>query len=381
MFPYLRLADLSICGRTKCPVISDTGRTFFLRSGRHAIANILSRETANSKDEVLLPAYHCPSMVEPTKWCGVSPVFYPLDETLMPRKEALFELVNDNTRVVLLVNYFGIEKDFSELIDQLGRLNITTVVDCSHSYFCSDAFVRGELGKADYLVASQRKFFPIYDGGMLVARKGGSDDFRLESSGQVFNVKALANMLEYATGYGGMKLCRPLFALRDSLRSHGSTGGNKSAPVEEENVEVEEESFVDKRFSRDSRLVSMSTIAGVAMRLTNKHKLVESRRHNYRLLVSSFDGHFGESPLFPELRECNVPYLFALRVKQGNRLYPLLREKGIPVLRWDHLVTDICEVSNDFAESVIHLPCHQGMDERDVAKLTESVLEVMEVLG
>ena len=49
-------------------------------SGRAAIALALEHAGIGQTDEVLIPAYHCESMVSPVRWRNATPIFYQINE-------------------------------------------------------------------------------------------------------------------------------------------------------------------------------------------------------------------------------------------------------------------------------------------------------------
>ena len=59
----------------ECPSVMHAGETALVTSGRIAVALALSELHLAPGSEVLIPAYHCSSMVEPVIWSGAKPVF------------------------------------------------------------------------------------------------------------------------------------------------------------------------------------------------------------------------------------------------------------------------------------------------------------------
>ena len=59
--------------------VLDAGRAEFVTSGTIAIALALQQMKIGKNDKVLLPAYHCISMVEPVVQANATPVFYKIN--------------------------------------------------------------------------------------------------------------------------------------------------------------------------------------------------------------------------------------------------------------------------------------------------------------
>jgi hypothetical protein len=74
--PVLSLASFSRRRPRHVPSVLDAGKVRFVTSGRIAIALALQQMKIGKNDKVLVPSYHCSSMVEPVFWAGATPVFY-----------------------------------------------------------------------------------------------------------------------------------------------------------------------------------------------------------------------------------------------------------------------------------------------------------------
>jgi hypothetical protein len=68
-----------------------------------------------------------------------------------------------------------------------------------------------------------------------------------------------------------------------------------------------------------------------------------------------------------------VPYVFPLMVANGNAAYARLRSRGIGMGRWDQIVTDVCPVARRYAETLFHLPCHQGLSREQLAGMVAAL--------
>src|SRR6476646_6865713 len=74
--PVLSLESLSNTESRHIPSVLDAKGIKFVTSGRIAIALALLQMKIGKDDQVLLPAYHCSSMVEPVIWANAVPIFY-----------------------------------------------------------------------------------------------------------------------------------------------------------------------------------------------------------------------------------------------------------------------------------------------------------------
>ncbi len=79
----------------------------YVTSARVAIALALQRLGVGPGDRVLVPAYHCLSMVEPIVFCGAEPCFFPLTPDLEVPLDALERFDLSRVRAMLVTHYFG----------------------------------------------------------------------------------------------------------------------------------------------------------------------------------------------------------------------------------------------------------------------------------
>lgn len=136
-------------------------------SGRTAIEMVI-KDIPKIK-HALLPSYCCDSMIEPFRDAGIKVSFYPvnfdngLKISLNP---------TDDIDVVFLCNYFGYElrvPDLTRFIQNGGVI----IEDITHSFFSEQSY----HDISNYIVASIRKWEPVYCGGYC-AKVDGFIEFK-----------------------------------------------------------------------------------------------------------------------------------------------------------------------------------------------------------
>ncbi len=132
-------------------------------SGRTAIETVL-KEVPHAK-KALLPSYCCESMIIPFQRAGIRVEFYPVfyDADMQYQIE-----VPPDVDVFVWCNYFGFVNEMPELSSFINRGGII-IEDITHSMLSQKQF----HAQSDYLVASLRKWEPIFCGGYCAATKGG----------------------------------------------------------------------------------------------------------------------------------------------------------------------------------------------------------------
>jgi len=115
---------------------------------------------------VLVPAYICASAVEPIEAFGAKVVFYEVGRDCLPDVSDLEAKIDDRTRAVLAVHYFGFPCGIRQIRKICDRHGLSLIEDCAHVLRGEDGGQPlGTFGEAS--VFSWRKFLPLYDGGEL----------------------------------------------------------------------------------------------------------------------------------------------------------------------------------------------------------------------
>lgn len=376
--PRLPILDWQAFGtRGASDVLSvcDGSEHIFTSSGRAAIMLGLESLGVCKGDQVMVPTYHCPTMVAPIIAVGAEPVFYPINE----RGEAQLELAFPDAgtiKAVIVPHFFGIPQDMSRIRAFCDQRNIALIEDCAHCFFGPGGTrVVGHWG--DIAIASLTKFFPVPAGGILAFPKGTSRKPQLKSPGLVNEFRAVVDILETAASAGRLwglgPLLRRVFSLKRSLRRNAS--GGEGLPQISDVVLPEALGFdivlAHRAPERISRWMPL---------ITDRRRLAECRRKNYRKLASVLSGHQGFSPLFPVLPADAVPYVFPLRVEHPDGKYHKLKGLGLPVFRWNWLWPGTPSLVGDsglaWSSEVFQLACHQDLTDEELDCICNTIIRV-----
>lgn len=192
-------------------------------AGRAAITLALQHAAIGAREEVLVPAYHCESMIAPVEFVGSTPVYYKVQANTSVDLADLECKITPRTRAVLATHYFGFPQDISKLRELCDKHKLVLIEDCAHAFFGSkDGFTLGTCG--DYAIGSAMKFFPLFDGGILASSRHALRTIELVSPPLGLEMKAATNVVEYAMRYRRLPLLSlPLkvaVALKDFLAHH-----------------------------------------------------------------------------------------------------------------------------------------------------------------
>src|SRR4029450_4934276 len=87
--PVLGWSSFSGGNAAPMPGVLDARHRRYTISGRAAIALSLRVLGVEANDKVLVPTYHCPTMVAPILQAGAQPMFYPITATGAPNLQWL----------------------------------------------------------------------------------------------------------------------------------------------------------------------------------------------------------------------------------------------------------------------------------------------------
>lgn len=167
--PQLRLREL-MCGdrREAQGFPFDAPRRRYFMFARNALAAATEALHLRPDDEVLLPAFHCVTLVEPFARAGVACRFYEIDRDLRADRSSLLQAISPKTRAIVVIHFFGLPEPLDDIDELCRNRRILLIEDCTHALYSSH---QGRpLGKRGAMaVFSFRKTLPVFGGAMLVA--------------------------------------------------------------------------------------------------------------------------------------------------------------------------------------------------------------------
>ncbi len=366
-------------GIAKVPSVLSLQHKRYVTSARVAIALALQRLGVGHGDRVLVPAYHCLSMVEPIVFCGAVPCFFPLTPKLEVPLDALEHYDLTGVRAILITHYFGFPQAMQSICAFAHAHGIPVIEDCAHAVFGrADGRPIGSWG--DYAAVSLMKFFPVYDGGCLASATLPLDDLTLQRPSRRFEAKALLNSIERGLFYqrfpGVQAAAKTTLMVKDAMwrgfkRLRAGRNGTPHAyhdPAASEGVNGLDPAWLDRRISFASQqLVEHLPVA----------RIIARRRNNYQRLDSALRDLPDARPLFDALPDGVVPYVFPLLVERPERVFRRLKTDGVPLFRWERLWNDEAALADPlsarYATEIFQLPCHQELTDADLEWIIERV--------
>ncbi len=341
--------------------------------GRYALGEAYRRAGLDGGGVLLAPAYHCVTMLDPALALGADVLLYPLLADLGPDPAALDGLVNASAKPVkalLATHFFGFVRDFSWLQAWCAERGIVLIEDCSHTLFSERYRAAGAGRYGRFVAASPYKFFPGADGGWLYAPAPDSlSGATVRPAGWRDELRGLKQWLDAAR--------RPSVGMADIAALDGQLAALAvRAP----------HTGADGRQSRSGpsaqyRPASAGTAALRSSRWLAGHvalsAVIGRRRANYRRWLAAVADLPHCRPLYPELPETIVPYMFPLYIDHPLPHFYWLKQLGVPLWRWDEMAVSACPVASGHRLHLLHLPCHQSLRDDEMDWLLAALTKVL----
>lgn len=328
------------------------GRSAFYSRGRYALKAALQALGYGPGDVVLVPSYHCRTMLDPALELGGQVELFSLTPFLTPRLDLLENRVLRASRPVkalLLPHYFGFPQQLAPVLALCQRHGIALIEDCSHAFFGQTEL--GPVGSVgDYAIASPYKFFPSADGGLV--RANAAQPLPSGPGRRAWKQEAAAALALARLRLGGVGEA-PLPPLADAPAA-------QPLPPPALEPETETPALSCHYQPEQADLAGLAASRWVMMHADRAH-LAERRRAHYRDWLARVAPLPRCRPLFTGLPEGVVPYMFPLLLEDCETDFYRLKQQGMPLWRWDEQALSNCEVASTYRKHLVHLPCHQGL--------------------
>jgi perosamine synthetase len=344
----------------------------YTTSGRASILLALEAMGVGAGDAVLLPSYHCPTMVSPAVELGAVPMFYPLDARGTPDLAWLSLQDLRQVRVMLAAHFFGLPQPMATIKAWCDARGIALIEDCAHALFGrSDGRAIGSWGTA--AVGSLTKFLPVPEGGCLRLH-GATPLPRLTASAAGTRIKAWVDVLHVGAAQKRLTgLNTAISAALGGLRwMRGGPALVPQAPADYQappEIDLQNEALAHRELTPLCRTMAQSL---------PRERIVAKRREHYAYLLQHTQGQPGVRPLMPDLPLDSAPYVFPLWADHPDPGYTELRRLGMPVFRWNRVWPGVPQLAGDqglrWSHHVLQLACHQDMTQADLQTLLQAVL-------
>lgn len=351
------------------PSVGDLATVRTTTSGRAAIYHALRAAQLPPGSTVLLPTYHCPTMVAPAVILGFECAFYPLGADGLPDLARIPAATAGSTRVMLVAHLFGVARSLREVRAWCDRHDILLIEDCAHALY-GQAGERPVGGWGDYATASLSKFLPVSEGGLLASATRDLPPPQLKAPGPGAQIKGVIDVLQMATEHGRMRGLGGAIQAMRSLRARHAEHTETSADARGTST-TGPSTVAEFILECDLDRVGQKALGltHVLSRLPQAPN-IQRRRANYHRYAQRVEALPHVRALIPALPVDSVPYVFPLWVDDADRVYHALRKAGAPVFRWDRLWPGTPHLEGDagldWSDHVLQFLCHQSLEEAHI---------------
>lgn len=381
--PTLDFSDLwpaAASSRLSC--LPGIGELQFFFNGRAALHHLFGQLRRDGRKRVLLPAFHCVSVVEPAIRAGMEVSFYRVDRRLGIDFDEVMSLLRSDVAAVVFINYFGFPAAFEPLLDALRARAIAVVEDCSHSFLFG-----GPLG-----LAGQRADFSVYSFWKLVASGVGgalwsaatlpAPSLRMPPwRDSLARTKRLLEQAVLARD-GRSRLARWYGRLEAArVRRRGAaTGLSHAGPPSPADASAE--------FDPRQASTKLPCLPRHILRAADLQRIVAARRANHLVYARSLEAASTPRSVLPELPARVCPWAFPVLMPRRCEHDLKLRERGIPVWTFgDVLHPALDRAASDraisdarfLAATLLCLPLHQGISTDDAGQFAAILLDYVGV--
>lgn len=356
--------------KTALPSLIDLPHVF-TRSGRAAIRIAIRLAGAGPGSQVLVPTYHCPTMVAPVELVGAEPLFYPIDESARPNVEWLARQPLGSCRAMLAAHLFGITRDLSEVATFCQDRGIVLIEDCAHCFFgLSGTRPVGSTG--DFAIGSLPKFFPVAEGGVLASARRPLNSVQLSPQPVRRELAALWDAIDLPLRAGRLgapgRALRAVGRMRNRVaKRRANSGDTVIAPRDDLRTEA-----------LGDELMGPTRLRRVDAWLTGhcaSQLIVESRQRNFNMLTAALERTPGIALPIPRCASDSAPYVVPVLLAEADDAYQRMRSAGLPVFRWDRLWPGTPRISSDvtadWSRGLIQVACHQSLSEADMRQIAD----------
>lgn len=380
--PTLQLADLvpqrHVVAWRSLPASRQMRFTHSGRAGIYQYLRALKRATPDAaRDVVLVPAFQCPTVVDPVLHAGCKVRFYAITENLQVDQADFLRKLDRSVGAALFIRYFGIGGIPAELIVATRNAGAKVIHDCSHSFL--DSAPLGLAGaQADAAIYSFWKLLPS-------SAVGGGVWCTDEAVNRCWPEQTAAPLRQR------LKLAKQLLVeLKDNLL-HSTSAGELTA---NDGAEPAPEPVVRKPYAeaypydRQLAQAGMPGLARHVLHCADLQRVAELRRQHYETFVAHLADHSQLRTVFTKLAAGDVPWGVPVILQRRYERDYLLRARGVPIFSFGEVLhpllfqaeasePEMVAATRYLSENLLGIAVHQQLRTammRDYAQITNRFL-------
>ena len=356
--------------------------THYMFSGRTAIYHGLGALEISAGQSVLVPAFHCASLVDPILRRGATAAFYRVNPDCSPDFDDIRRRVDATTRAIVAIHYFGFPQPLGRFRELCAERGLYLIEDCAHVLAGrSESTTLGATG--DISIFSWRKFLPLYDGGQLVVNNRAlAIDIKWDRPGFVARVKAVKDVFDRLVNDSPTALARYINHLERLPSIVGRYLQSKRARPGRSPIAMNSGARFDLGFPFTMVNLPMSAFSRFVVDHIDLQSIVARRRFNYVHLLRTLGSLSGVIPLFPDLPDGVCPLAFPFFVEGRKDFHLRLRSFGLPASTWGNVIHPDLPLeefpdSRTLYDKLIYLPVHQSLTMEEMSTMGHAMQEAL----
>lgn len=313
---------------------------------------------------VLLPAYICDVTAEPFYELGVEVRFYEVLENLQPDIADVKRRIDQKTKTILAVNYFGFPQRLDEIQGVCRERGLALIEDNAHGFLSKQGSrLLGTFGDIGF--ASIWKALPVANGAVLYINnerllQKQQDCLGQDTEGYLRAASSRKYILSSILAYLEAQYKFPSQYFRNAYNKFAS-GAERNSTQDYQRAKVR-----------------ISGLSVEVMKRVEPEEVISKRRGNYRFWLDKLEGKGGISIIFKNLPEGVCPQVFPIIAEDAENLEAKLLSKGVYVDHWPWLPREVEDnkeypTANFLAKHLLVLPVHQNTDVNCLERATRGI--------
>ena len=374
--PTLRFKDLRSDGTFPLRRLFEGSGITFTYSGRGALYLVCRTVVRRDRDTVLLPAFSCPTVVDPVIEAGFRPRFYSINIDLSIDTSDLLAKLDSDVAAVVVINYFGFPADLSELTLPCRETGAMLIEDCAHSFLYRNP-IRLSGERADVAIFSFKKLIPSHVGGGIRLNQRPADiqapRSRVPLRDTLVNCKQLFEEAVDNLGDGGI---RRLYHRLESFRIRITSGPRPTPGVRTDNAPITTFEYPFDA-SRDS--ARLPWYARRIIGSANIRYITSERSANYSTLLQGLAPIERFTPVYEILPSTVCPWGFPVLAQDRSSIDRRLQSLGVPIFSFGETLHpaiarysagegDMLEKTRYLSAKLLVVAVRQGLPAEDFSK-------------
>jgi perosamine synthetase len=342
-------------------------RVRFTFSGRAGIYQYLEMLRLNRGHEegrqvVLVPAFHCPTVVDPILHAGYRVRFFAVDDEMKIDVDDFLSKLGSDVAAALFIQYFGFNWIDDRLLAACREHDVRVIEDRCHSFLSANP-LRLARNRADATIYSFWKLIPSVIGGGVLLGGDAIDErwpttFRPDARDCVTRMKALAGQLFRDTPFG----CR---ITKEAQVAKAPVPAIRKPAREAYPYDVRAAKW---RIPRSAKAILLASDLAT---------VVDTRRRHYEAYSSLLVQSEQFWPIRNALDDSTCPWGFPVLLTRRQERDYLIRARGVPVFTFGEvlhpLLFEQCaaepamlESARFLSDNVLAFAIHQQLRDSDI---------------